>query len=476
MMAAGALDPEFSGDGVVTTQLGTRSSFVTAIAIQPDGRIIAAGTSNGSKTDRDFTLVRYRNDGTLDNTFGSGGKVATAMGKKSESINALALQTDGKIIAAGGVDLYNGPSYPFDSNTAFALARYNINGTLDTSFGNRGKVIHDWNPNEDDGIRDIALLPDGRFVVVGVIGDSQRANPGNNLLVARYTAAGSLDASFGAGGRVMIDLGGDDNAFGLKVQPDGKLVIAGFTNIHGTYDFMVLRLNSNATSDTSFGNNGVVLTDVVIEGESKENRAYDVQLQTDGKIVVAGSNYAYGGSVIARYNADGSLDTTFGQDRDENGVRDGMTLSHSIENGEDLAIDPAGRIVVAGMHWNPDSLDPASGSWDTGFAIARYNPDGLPDLAIGSNGVVRLDLSGTDYDEAMAVAIQADGKIVAAGFMQFGNRYDFAVIRLSPGNSQPSDSIASSETSLRAAAVDVALVTELQQQAARKRRRSRMIL
>jgi uncharacterized delta-60 repeat protein len=294
--ADGSLDTSFDGDGKVTTGL-LSDDLGQSVVVQPDGKIVVSGYSfDGSSFD--FAIARYNSDGSLDTGFGSGGKVTTPIAFHEASYS-VALQADGKIVAAGHSFTGNGPN-------DFAVIRYNANGSLDASFDGDGKVTTDFSGTNDVG-QSVALQPDGKIVVAGysLIGSNA------DIVVARYNSNGSLDTSFDGDGRVRTSVvPGSDYGSSVTIQPDGKILVAG-NSFNGTNtDFALVRYNANGSLDTTFGNGGKVTTQI---GASSEE-AYSVKVQPDGKIVVAGfsNNGSNADFAVVRYNADGSLDTSFG--------------------------------------------------------------------------------------------------------------------------------------------------------------------
>ncbi|MBC1238437.1 DUF4347 domain-containing protein [Nostoc sp. 2RC] len=278
----GSLDTTFGNGGKVVTNFEGKSEWIYSIAVQPDGKIVVGGSVDPN----DFALIRYNSDGSLDSSFGNGGRVITSMSDGQDFIASILIQPDGKIVVTGGV-MVNG-------NNNFILARYNSNGSLDTNFGSNGKVITDF-PGTDDFGNSVALQSDGKIVVAGSTG-----NIGSNgdFALARYNSNGTLDTSFGNGGKVVTDLGGNDAGQSLAILQNGKIVVSGFAqNPSDRRDFALAVYNSNGSLDTSFGNSGKVITPV---GSSyfQDTR---VAVQSDGKIVVAGSDS--GNFVVARYEA-----------------------------------------------------------------------------------------------------------------------------------------------------------------------------
>jgi uncharacterized delta-60 repeat protein len=400
---SGALDPTFGYGGKVLTDFGEgRLDFAHAmvIQIQSDGKIVAAGNSdpNGEATS-DFALARYNPDGTLDPTFNATGTVLTDFSggsSREEGPWALAIQSDGKIVAAGGSDA---SSYPPD----FALARYNPDGTLDPTFNGTGKVLTDFSSGRDNAYA-VAIQSDGKIVAAGAAEDASVTS--SDFALARYNPDGALDPTFNGTGKVLTDFsgpGGLDVAWALAIQSDGKIVAAGSG---------LARYNPDGTLDPTFNATGKLLTDFF---------ARALAIQSDGKIVVAGSSTANGSSdfALARYNPDGTLDPTF------NGTGKVLTDFSGSGSGDgalSMAIQSDGKIVAGG------SSD-ASGSID--FALARYRSSGRLDRRFGANGKVLTDFTRS-FDDAQALAIQSDGKIVAAGASRAIDTSDFALARYLP--------------------------------------------
>jgi uncharacterized delta-60 repeat protein len=323
--------------------------------------------------------------GDLDPTFGSGGKVTTDFGG-SDGASAVTIQSDGRIVATGS-----------SGGADFALARYNADGSLDASFGGGGRVTTDF--GSSDAASALAIQSDGKIVVAGRGG-------GGDFALARYNADGSLDASFGSGGRVTTNFGGFDSALGVALQADGRIVAAGGGGPGS--DFALARYDAGGSLDTSFGSGGTVTTNV-----TAFEAATAVAVQADGKIVTTGSTFSSGFQQFAlvRYNADGSLDSGFGA----GGI---VTTDFGLGSGFGgaLVVQSDGRIVAAGRA-------------GTDLLVARYNADGSPDASFGSGGKVTTDFGGTLFDAAFGVAVQSNGKILAAGTPFGGPSPDFALAR-----------------------------------------------
>ena len=304
--ADGSLDNTFSGDGKVVTAIGTDvDSRAYDVVIQPDGKIVVAGVIyNEGGFNLDFALVRYNVDGSLDNSFDSDGIVVTDFSNgREDQVQAVTIQGDGKIVVAGWS--FNGSDFDF------VLARYESNGSLDLSFDGDGKVSTDFG-SFTDMAHTVAIQPDGKIVVGG-----ESYNGSNyDFALARYTANGSLDASFSTDGKVMSDLEGHDRIKSLVIQTDGSIVVAGAANTSlsapndntgANANFALARYMPTGNLDHTFDGDGKVTTDL----GSNADEAYDLVLQNDGKIVVTGSNGNTADFTIVRYNLNGSLDASF---------------------------------------------------------------------------------------------------------------------------------------------------------------------
>lgn len=421
LASAADLDPTFGNGGKVTTDFFGSAEMAFALAIQSDGKIVAAGPARNAQGVSDFGVSRYNSDGSLDLSFGTGGKVSTDFFEESDQAFAMALQPDGRIIVAGR-------TFSDHPGSDFALARYNTNGTLDSTFGSDGKVITDLG-SDQDSVFAVAVQSDGKVVAVGTgAGDGTLLDFG----IARYDSNGSLDSTFGTGGKVTTDFFGDaDHARDIAIESDGKLIVGGFAfNGSNWFDFAIARYNSDGTVDSTFGNNGKTSTDF----SSTNDQAVAMGIQPEGKIILAGITQTLGpsGSIrassdfaLVRYNSDGSLDSSFGS-------MGRVTTDFSGDDDEafSLAIDRNNKIVVGGFARNEAS------SFD--FALARYNPNGSLDAAFGFGGKTTTDFFGND-DEAFALALDSGGRIILAGSAgPAGRDLDFALARYT-GDAQSFD-------------------------------------
>nr|WP_244306778.1 M10 family metallopeptidase C-terminal domain-containing protein [Azotobacter salinestris] len=370
------------------------------LALQSDGRILIGGQGSSN-----FGVLRLSSDGILDTGFSGDGKATFDIAGDYDYGRSLAVQPDGRILLAG---------YSFNPGTGnhdFSAIRLNANGSRDTSFSGDGRFIFD---SGDDYGYDLAVQADGRILLGGSIDGDFGA--------IRLNADGSLDTGLGSAGMVAFDIAGDsDYVHSLAVQPDGKILLGGFSFNpgNGTYDFSVVRLNADGTLDTGFGSGGTAIFD---GGGNGDDHAYGLSVQADGKILLGGSiNDDFG---VIRLNADGSLDTGFGS-----GGKAVLDIAGSDDQGYSLSVQPDGRILLAGSSFNP-----ANGTYD--FSALRLNADGSLDTGFGSDGKVVFDIAGS-YDEGQSLAVQPDGRILISGssYNLDTRRYDIGAIRLNADGS-----------------------------------------
>jgi uncharacterized delta-60 repeat protein len=314
-----------------------------SVAIQPDGKIVVAGSQwwNGIGATSDFALARYHDDGTLDSSFSTDGMVITDLGFGDHGFQ-MVLQPDGKLVVAGQATVN-------PSHVDFAMARYRSDGSLDSSFDADGKVITDFDSSLDYGSA-VAIQADGRIVLAG--------QSDSGFAVARYKADGALDSTFSLDGKVTtaFPCPGYGFARSIAIQSDGRIVVAGGC---GGYlrDFALARYNSDGSPDSSFSNDGQ-LTTAIGAGMDYVN---SVVIQSDGKIVVAGMSESptFWDFALARYSADGTLDSTFNAD----GKLTTDFAGH-MDHASSMAIQSDGKIVVVGY---------ASDATHAYFAVARYH-------------------------------------------------------------------------------------------------------
>jgi uncharacterized delta-60 repeat protein len=394
----GALDSTFGKGGIVIKDFANDMDHAYTIAIQKDGKIIVGGSSVVLHPDAAFTLIRCNQDGSLDTSFGKEGIVITQIGYYDEYLTSIILQEDGKILAAGRVANNNSWHY--------AIARYNDNGSLDSSFGEGGKVVTNVY-SENLGYK-IVLQSDGKIIMAG----STHNGVTNDFAMIRYNSDGSQDSTFGLGGKLTTDFGNNnDFSQSIVLQKDNKIIQAGWTGMSDIWDYAIVRYNTDGSLDSSFGTGGKVVTDLV----GQFDYCFNVAVQSDGKIILVGTtlskslNYVFG---IVRYNNDGSLDSTF----DSDGI---VKTGFGGQSGAtSVVIQGDGKLVVTGWIFQ-DSI-----------ALTRYKGDGSLDTGFGSDGKATTYI-GSVWSTGQAVAIQNDGKIVVAGdtYDDISTQSDFVIAR-----------------------------------------------
>jgi uncharacterized delta-60 repeat protein len=355
-----------------------------ALAVQGDGKIVAAGALLN-----DFFVARYRVDGTPDPDFGSGGKVkvtlpipATPNGMRAEK---AILQPDGKILAVAG--LMESGGYGIKTE----LFRFMPDGTPDASFGAGGRVP-DGPPETARGVHDCVLQSDGKILVLG-----QTKNPyAIQISLVRYLPDGSRDTGYGTNGEVVIP---QDPATAMALLPGDGILLAGSS----TGGHRLIRLDANGVPDSAFGTGGTV-TGTSVPG--RLSHPWDMAVQSDGKIVVAGTNYLLGsgnGVMVSRYLPDGSPDLTFnGTGSVVSDITSG-TIGSANSTGMALAVQSDGKVVVSG--W--------AGFWG---GVVRYLPNGHLDPSFGTSGFIFTWEETVNH--LYAVALQPDGMIVVSGEME----------------------------------------------------------
>jgi uncharacterized delta-60 repeat protein len=399
---AGALDRSFGDHGKVLTRfehgfghpLSTFLPHANAVVIDSGDRVVAIGTA-----DRRFALARYKSDGDLDRSFSENGKVKTQVSPRHRGAYskayAGAIDSHGRIVVAGfaTAKLYEG---------RFALARYKPDGHLDRSFGHDGKVTTDLRLG-DGWAYAVAIDSRDRIVAAGIGGIS------GDFALIRYESDGQLDRSFGMNGRVMTDFGGEERAFSLAIDSQGRIVAGGFTQERRhPSDFALARYEPDGTLDSSFGSGGKVVTNF-----AGRDYVRSIAIDSEDRIVGAGESGRPGDFrhfALARYSEDGSLDGSFGT---------GGRVTTDFEDrsrAEGVAIDSRGRIVGAG---------PASSPGHRKFAMARYTPNGDLDARFSHDGrTITTFGSGKRVQGAEGVAIDSRQRVVAAGYA--GGRFALA--------------------------------------------------
>lgn len=415
LQSNGALDTTFANGGKATPAFDATNDESNILLIQPDNKLIAIGTKRNATENgylfKDIALSRYNSDGTLDSSFGSGGKVVSVFTQNnSNKIHQALLQPDGKIVISNTYyNLYTG-----DDLYHFELIRYTANGVVDMTFGTDGKVVIDAEPGT------MLVQPDGKIIILYIIYDLQ-----NNatLFIKRFNTNGTADNSFGNNG--LINIPGTYWApVTAALQPDGKIVVSYSTpDSNGAYGFTLRRFNTNGSEDGNF-QNSIAFTD----NSSYANGTF---IQPDGKIVVTGKNFGYDSGTYfkqllsARYNTDGSLDTGYGIS--------GFVTSYlgidyqNYTEIQSVLLQPDGKLVAAMTKLEQSATNPNPGSYD--FVIYKFNTDGSPDSEFGAFGQSAINMYNK-YDEAFAMVLQPDHKIVVGGTTDTGINRDFALVRL----------------------------------------------
>jgi uncharacterized delta-60 repeat protein len=361
----------------------------------------------------------------MDLGFSTDGKATLGFnlgGTNNDSSSAVAVQSDGKIIVVGSVDQGNGD---YD----FAVARYNKNGTLDTSFSGDGMRIIAFNLGDDkeDQATCVQIQADGKILIGGYAitgaGDFDFA-------VCRLKPDGTMDTTFSGDGKQTVSFGNKVDICNDLALAGGKIVLAGYATGPNDQDLAVVRLNANGSIDTTFGNNGKQTIAFNLGGSNNEY-GEAVAIQSDGKIVIAGWGIAaapqFSHMIVCRLHSNGVLDSSFSGDGKRNF---GLTnVADSYDVCQDLAIQSDGKIVMVG--WTTTSTS------NLDFAVVRLNGNGTFDNNFGSQGkkMIAFDKGGNQWDQASSVAIQQDGKIVVAGTVDFATDKDMAVVRLNPNGS-----------------------------------------
>ncbi len=416
--APGSLDPSFGTGGSVFTQTSTDSppqSQANDVTLQADGKVVAAGSSKDAAGNDEMVVARYAADGTLDPTFGTGGIVRTKGGVSPGSpvsrAHGVRYQPDGKIVAAG-TTLSAQQGYTDE----FVVVRYMPDGSLDTGFGTGGivRIQAGQFATPSSGAFGMILQPDGKIVAVGAANDTTDISL---VALVRYMPDGSLDTGFGTGGIVRTQVGqaSEKGSLGSRgvLQPDGKIVVAAQTiDIYGEAQRMaVVRYMPDGSLDTTtFGTGGIVRTQAGSPA-APTSGASDVAVQPDGKIVLAGATWNTFQIVdvaLVRYMPDGSLDTTFGTGGIVRGPGGGPPGGGA--EGKAIAIQADGKIVVGG------DTAPLFGQPKTG-AVFRYLPDGSLDTSFGTGGtqITPPPPAASPAGVIYGVVLQPNGKIVAAG-------------------------------------------------------------
>lgn len=421
--APGDLDPTFGDGGVVKLLPSNETSFLRGVAVQPDDKVVLAGAEQPGR----IVLIRLLPNGAPDPGFGTGGTVVTDLPGTPAGGEAVALQPNGKIVVAGSAQA--------SADWDFLLARYNADGSLDSSFGGGDGVTILPVGGEDDRAEAVAIGADGRIAAVG------EARAGNASLggVAVVRADGSVDSSFkGDGTTTFTTPQGNDRPGAVALLDDGRVLVGDASGAGGGNGLVLVRLLSAGDPDPAFGGgDGIALTPIPVEGAMTfGGRTTDFVLRGDGRIVASGYGQDYGGSpphyqskfAAVGYLADGSLDPTFAS----TGI-----FTHQAAPEEDIAttIDLAagGKLLVAGYY-----DDPASGQ--TAPAVMRLLPDGSLDPAFGEGGVVLRGQTAPFGEAVDDAAVDSRDRLVTIGTAYGGNNTTTAVVTRYLGDVPPEPS------------------------------------
>lgn len=392
--SACSFDPSFDTDGVVSTDIAAGEPgsfrFVNSNAIQADGKTLVIGESIQTNRDRPFVVLRYNTDGSPDTSWGGDGQVLTGLTSEYEYANAKAIviQPDNKVLVVGEVK--HGASA-----VDMMIVRYQTDGSLDNSFDGDGILVYappvtDYSTSAALGV---AVQSDDKIVVAGVYDQYYVPSQG---VVLRFLANGSLDATFDSDGRKDLNFGGTETGNTLtdvKLQPDGKIVASGFSDTNFESVFALARLNTDGSVDVSFGTGGSGKQTTKIF--PKENRSYSSLIQPDGKIILAG--YVQGAGFVSsigamvRYNANGTLDESFGSFGTVGYITDG-----TVGIFQDFVRMTDGKIIIC-----------------SGWFVARYNPNGTRDNTFCDDNYF---FKNADVDASLqTLSLQADNALVASG-------------------------------------------------------------
>jgi uncharacterized delta-60 repeat protein len=373
----GALDTTFNGTGEVTSNFGNSDNAIS-VAIDTTGRIVVGGYYTDPTNNSHFEIARYTTNGSLDPSFNGSGVTGTTFGSNREYLSAIALQSNGEIIAGGNV--WGGYSY-----AELAFVRFNVDGSIDNSFGTNGQTLDPMGSNDYDYIYFLTIAANGQIFSGGY---TLSDNLGYFTLIV-LNQNGSLDSNFAADGNLLFYYPGNDIGYLTPmVQNDGKIVVNGTTTVPGIPNFLA-RFKQNGSPDLTYGNNGMATTS-----------GYGAVMQTDQKVVE--SNYynvdstGSTGIMMSRYNSDGSPDLTYGT----NGVVQDFPGASTYNS---LAIQPDNKVVVGANINN---------NFGESLALIRYNTDGTPDATFGTGGITIPNFQYFNYPQS--IAIGSDGKIIVA--------------------------------------------------------------
>jgi uncharacterized delta-60 repeat protein len=393
------LDTAFGTNGAVTTDIEGGRDILSATAVTPDGHLLAAGYSEGQYGSHPFhfAVVEYNADGSLNTSFGTGGKVVLSgfTSTSSDNAEAIVVQSDGKFILVG---------FTTDSSYAkVALARFNSDGSLDTTYGTSGRVVSDTLDGNGPPYLDIhymaaALDSNGKLLVT--------ASKDGDFELSRYTTAGALDTTFGSSGTVVTDVGGTDTANSIAIQSDGKIVVAG----NSGNSLGVVRYTSSGAPDTTFATGGI-FTGLYQAWRVAFCDGIAIQ-PSDGKILIGGESQtgstSYGPAIL-RLTTSGAIDTTF--------ASSGSVVVASLDGwtGFSFIRQTDGSLVLVG------------GAPTGGSCTVRFTSSGSLDTSFAGTGIAIMDMGFQDVGLSVT---DFGGNIIVGGTINKldGNGEDFAVV------------------------------------------------
>ncbi|MCC7534288.1 MAG: T9SS type A sorting domain-containing protein [Bacteroidia bacterium] len=385
----GQLDSTFGTNGATFSNF-IGGSIGLSFKFDSNKNIIACGKYFGP-TNYDFAAIKFNSDGVIDTTFANNGQFIFDFGF-DDYANSVLIQNDDKIIIGGLSSTWDGVNTNSIFNQ-FSILRLNNNGTIDSSFGINGIFALDFDPI-DCGAVTMALQSDGKIIAVG------RYNNGSSLqfIAIRITTNGLLDINFGNNGITTLQLDNylkDDEATCCLIQPDDKIVIGGVT-IDQPLDgkvFGMVRLSSDGLLDPNFGINGIVKTDIPNQGN---DLASAITLQSDGKIILAGTCKNSKIMAICRYNPDGTLDNEFGNQ----GI-DTLNISLGKDIIRDVLILEDEKIIIVG-------------ETSSNACILRLKKDGQIDSTFNFTGINYFGNStGESFNNLL---LKSPNKIIATGY------------------------------------------------------------
>ena len=412
---SGEIDLSFGVNGKITTGFGKNNNAARCVAFQPDGKFIVGGYYVSSNGDNDFALARYNNDGTLDFTFGVGGKTVTnflEINNNGNTILSLHVLPNGKILALGLT------TQTFSPN--MAVVRYNENGSIDTDFGSNGKIVSSLVGIDVLGYGGaLAVQPDGKIIIAAV--KMINFDPNYYIGLERYLEDGSLDTSFGTAGQAVASYGnGKSFATAVALQPDGKIVVGGTYMPTNVSVMAVMRFTTNGILDTAFDGDGKTTTSF---GAGTTGSGMTMSVNANNKIVLAGSVGSNTSSNLGvlQYNANGSLDIAF--DGDGKALRP-FDLEDNYVTVNSFTRQPDGKFLAVFRAYYALT--------NTDFVVRRYNSDTSVDTAFGTNGKITATFD-TGLNEAQSAFVAPDGKIVVVGksIPLLYDHVDFGVARYS---------------------------------------------